>query len=291
MSSFIGGPPAAPPGPGELTCERMIWKPISDPDHPLLAAREAPCGAVATTERGQARCWRCRSTEDDNAFGTDRPSNLEEIRRQHHIPAEAYATWIRVPGETFDEPQWHVDHVRIQMFTLPVEPGVSFIPLRFPWAFAPLPVINRPGIVARWRLRHVGKPGVLDMMWDYGRKDLEWRTRGLPPEAKADQDHLIALLYTRPITLRRRRCLQESPTSPWRHFAERGVEMLHADSTLSVRGAAVRLRMVDYERPRRRGARPRTEGDAERAAERRLLRWIRLLEKVRRSEEAGGQTE
>ena len=71
--------------------------------------------------------------------------------------------------------------------------------------------------------------------------------------------------------------LEESPTSPWRSFAERAVEMMRADPNLSIRDAAVRLGLPDYERSYDPGSAGGAEERAELSAERKLRRWIERL--------------
>jgi hypothetical protein len=239
VPGFIGSPAFPRPATGQPSCERILtpgartvkreelesgtleapgpWEllerekmpdteGISADGRPTVVVRETyRCGAAATDESGETLCWHHRNTDDMRAFGTGRPANLEEIKRRHRIPAGARASIIHVPGEMFDVPRrWRKNYVRVQMFTLPCEPGVSPIPLGFRWAYDPLPRIDRPGIVARWRLRHVGKPGILEMTWDYRARDLDWRTRHLPPEDKENRDRLITLLCPEP-TVRRGR--------------------------------------------------------------------------------------
>jgi hypothetical protein len=55
------------------------------------------------------------------------------------------------------------------------------------------------------------------------------------------------------------------------------VEIMKREPTLTVREAAVRLNLPDYER----SSEPGSEDRAEKAAERKLQRWIALLKKLR----------
>ena len=71
--------------------------------------------------------------------------------------------------------------------------------------------------------------------------------------------------------------LEESPSSSWRHFAEQATELLRTGEVQSVRDAAARL-MVDYDSL---PDDPRAETKAELAAERRLYRYIKLLQQSR----------
>jgi hypothetical protein len=71
----------------------------------------------------------------------------------------------------------------------------------------------------------------------------------------------------------RRRRLEESQTSQWRHYAEQAIELLRAGEVRSVRDAAARL-MVDYDEL---GDDVVAERKAVRAAEVRLHRYIKKL--------------
>jgi len=168
-----------------------------------------------------------------------------------------------------------------------------------PWPFATARVINSGVCVVAEDGTHEARPGpsvpVTFQLWliqcyrpghplaaerrwhpDLGVRD---SIIGLTaPHAEADvlaawRGRALIAGYLETETRRGRRLLEESPTSPWRHFAERATELLKTGEVATVRDAAARL-MVDYDSL---SDDPRAETKAELAAERRLYRYIERL--------------
>jgi hypothetical protein len=136
-----------------------------------------------------------------------------------------------------------------------------------------------------WRQRaYLGTSGLYaELRWHPGLDADHVRFGGLGQHKPKDLERLdraVNLLRR----LRRawavgRRTLEESPTSPWRHFAEQAAEMMRGDPNLTIRGAAIRLNLPDYERSYNPGSAKTAEERAELSAERKLRRWLKLLKK------------
>jgi len=78
------------------------------------------------------------------------------------------------PGEVLsDASEWQGAHVEITAF--PLSEG-SRIPIAYPWVYEQFPDIDGPCIVARWRCRYPGRPGILEVAWD-GRRRFGTRAR------------------------------------------------------------------------------------------------------------------
>jgi hypothetical protein len=72
------------------------------------------------------------------------------------------------PGtELSDAPEWR--DARVEITAFPLSEG-SHVPIAHPWMYEQFPDIDGACIVARWRLRHPGRPGVLDVTWDGSRR-------------------------------------------------------------------------------------------------------------------------
>ena len=130
-------------------------------------------------------------SEDLAAFGATAPGDIEALRRacraepgvmplKRYYAAEALSDTPALQG------------ARIEALAFPLSEGSRF-PAAHPWVFEQLPDIDGPCIVARWRFRHPGKPGTLDVTWD-GRRPVATPkpgAGGTPAEA-----HRLMALWT-----------------------------------------------------------------------------------------------
>ena len=118
-------------------------------------------------ETGQALCRTHRLKQDQDAFGPISEDHAA-LRRACHAAPDAEMLGRYYPGETLSTaPEWQDARVEITAFRL--SEG-SRIPIVWPWVYEQFPNIDGPCIIARWRLRYPGKPGVLRMTWDSRRR-------------------------------------------------------------------------------------------------------------------------
>jgi len=104
-------------------------------------------------------------SEDWAAFGATAPDDIEALRRACRAAPGVMPLKRYYAAEALsDAPEWQ--GVRIEAFAFPLVSDSSVIPHRHPWVFEQLPDIDGPCIVARWRFRHPGKPGTLDVTWE-----------------------------------------------------------------------------------------------------------------------------
>jgi hypothetical protein len=233
-----------------------------------------------------------RLIEDQAAFrdGSPTAAAVERLSLRGLTPPAGRVLQLRyLPGELFDLMPW--DGHRVEVLTVPLGPG-SRIPASHPWEFDQFPEIEGPCLIVRWRIRDISKPGLLEVTWDRrGPGRIARRIGEVGGAVTASRaGRLWALWPSRrrtaiPKGARKaggRRKLEESPTSEWRWFADRAIEMLREEPTLSIKDAAVRLELPRYDE--RIDMDDRDVDRADQSAEKKLRRWIK-----RRKEELGRQ--
>jgi hypothetical protein len=154
------------------------------------AGTERPCGAPATIESGQTRCPECRFREDGQAFGVSLAAD-RALRRAYGVPDHIFNVRRFYSGEAlFSLPQHHDARVEIFAFQLPATPG----PVLWPWTYDEFPGIGGPCVIARWRFRIPGRPGVLEVTWDRRRTRDERFSRSLIIDGLGvSPEHVLAL--------------------------------------------------------------------------------------------------
>jgi hypothetical protein len=223
--------------------------------------------------------------EDQRVFNTIAPADIETLRHVSQATLDIIPEKRWYSGEEIsDEPSWKDVRVEVIAFPWPrsLIDGAEMVPLAHPWIFEEFPRINDHCLIARWLLRHPGRPGVLEVTWGgflFDRTRIRRSVHFLGEGTPDDAARLMNLWVTdRPRIRPRRRRLEESQTSPWRYHAEAAIEMMRTEAGLTIRDAAARLNLPAYD-----DARPDRDGRAERSAERKLKRWIERLEKSDRS--------
>ena len=113
-------------------------------------------------------------SEDLAAFGALGADDIAALRRTCRAEPNVTALKRHYAGDALsDAAEWR--DARVEIIAFPLSEG-SRIPAGHPWAFEQFPDIDGPCIVARWRCRYPGRPGVLEVTWD-GRRRPGTRTR------------------------------------------------------------------------------------------------------------------
>jgi hypothetical protein len=144
---------------------------------------ERPCGAPATVESGQALCRTHREQQDREAFSSHL-DEIEALRRAVGAARELEAVKRYYPGEELYDSEEHKGS-RVEIVAFRLRDGSPF-PIAYPFVYEAFPRIG-PCIVARWRFRYPGMPGILEVRWDRHRRG---RHRGRGGRREEDDERL-----------------------------------------------------------------------------------------------------